>query len=131
MLLLIIDLSPEADPKPEEAYRQLLKELSLYSEKLTGYPRVVAGNKMDLPGAAENFERLRRVVEDNVALFPISAATGSGVSQLTRHLAARVAHLSAREAAQPDIPVIKAAPGCQPAGPLFTVEKKEIFCGPQ
>ncbi len=128
LLLLVIDLSPEADPQPEEAYRQLLKELSLYSEKLIRYPRVVAGNKMDLPGAAENFESLRRVVEDNVALFPISAATGSGVSRLTRHLAAEVAHLSAREAAQPDAPVIKAEAGLKPAGPLFSVEKEgDVF----
>ena len=62
VLLFVIDLSPDAVPEPATAYRQLLRELKLYNESLAAYPRVVAGNKLDLTGAAENLEKLRAAV---------------------------------------------------------------------
>ncbi len=111
LLLLVIDLSPEAEPEPVAAYRQLLKELELYKEKLAGFPRVVAGNKRDLPGTGENLLRLQRVVEreEGVPVFGISAATGAGLRELVRHLAAEVARLSALPA-EPAEEVIRAEP---------------------
>ncbi|MEW5785834.1 MAG: GTPase ObgE [Bacillota bacterium] len=105
LLLFVIDLSPTADPEPVEAYRQLVRELSFYNERLAAYPRVVAGNKMDLTGAEANLERLREAVaarEDHPPeLFAISAATGSGIDRLVRSLAARVDKLAAAAPAGP------------------------------
>ncbi len=124
LLLMVIDLSPDARPEPEEAYRQLLKELSLFSEQLTKYPRVVAGNKMDLPGAEENLEKLRRAVGKEGEVFGISAATGSGIKQLVRHLAGQVKSISARAQSQPQEPVIEIKPERKPRGPLYTIEKE-------
>ena len=129
MLLFVIDLSPHALPEPGEAYRQLLKELSCFSEPLAGYPRIVAGNKIDLPGTEENLERLREVLEDGVDLFAISAATGSGVKNLVCRLAEEVGRLSIRkEEDAAGEPVIALPDGGKPLGPLFTVDKEgEIY----
>lgn len=114
LLLLVIDLSPEAQPEPVAAYRQLLKELQLYSEKLAGLPRVIAGNKRDLSGSGENLIRLQRNVEQEesapVKVFGISAATGAGLKELVQHLAAEVARLSALPPAKPAEEIIRAEP---------------------
>lgn len=97
LLLMVIDLTPGLEPGPAAAYRQLCRELLLFNEKLVGYSRVVAGNKLDLTGAAENLELLRRAVGEDgggqVDVFGISAATGQGVDRLVAHLAREVKRL--------------------------------------
>lgn len=124
LLLIVIDLSPDAKPEPEEAYRQLLQELTFFSEQLAKYPRVVAGNKLDLPGAEENLEQLRRAVEEEVKVFGISAATGSGVDQLVRYVAGQVKSISARAESLSEEILIEPKPARKPDGPLFTIEKE-------
>jgi GTPase len=98
LLLFLIDLSPQAHPEPEEAYSQLKKELTLYSSRLSKFPRVVVGNKLDLSGSAERFqtlqEKIRAEEEGTVPVFAISAATKEGVSSLIRFLFTRVNELS-------------------------------------
>lgn len=98
ILLFLIDLSPQAHPDPEEAYSQLKKELTLYSSRLSKFPRVIVGNKLDLSGSAGRFqafeEKIRAEEEDTVPVFAISAATGEGVSKLIRFLFTRVNELS-------------------------------------
>ncbi len=100
LLLLVIDLSPEAVPEAVEAYRQLQRELSLYKSEfcestLSGYPQVVAGNKMDLPGAELNLQRLAEHVNrtGEQTVWGISAANGSGVDELVRFMAEKVLQL--------------------------------------
>ena len=106
LLLLVIDLSPGAQPDPVEAYLQLNRELELYNDRLARYPRMIAGNKIDLAGADENLARLRRAVEEKegepVELLGISAATGTNVKELIRRLAAEVARLAALPGLQPE-----------------------------
>ena len=127
LLLLVIDLSPEANPPPVETYRQLKQELVLYSQRLAGYPRIVAGNKLDLTGAGENLELLKKAVEEDdpgTGVWGISAATGAGVDELVRHLAETVDRLS-REPREP-----LEEPEVVPEQPYeaFTVEKRgDIF----
>lgn len=128
LLLLIIDLSPVAQPDPVEAYFQLTRELELYSARLARYPRMIAGNKIDLTGTDENLSRLRRAVEEREEkppeLFGISAATGAGVKELLRRLAAELSRLKAlpRAAVEVEEKVIRpASPARESAA--FTVEK--------
>ncbi len=127
LLLLVIDLSPEAQPDPVEAYRQLLAELELYSKKLAGFPRVVAGNKRDLPGTRENLDRLQRLVGQEkgtpVKVFGVSAATGAGIEELLQHLAAEVVRQSSLPAAEPEERIIKVEPEKEEAP--FAIEKEE------
>lgn len=129
LLLLLIDLSPEAEPEPVEAYRQLARELALYSDRLAGYPRTVVGNKLDLPGAGENLKRLQRAVQEqegeSASARGISAATGEGVDNLVLYLAGRVARLTAEAPPAPEEPVFKPADA---ESLSFVIEKEgEIY----
>lgn len=105
LLLVVVDLSPGAETDPAEAYCRLIRELSLYRRDLSRYPRVVAGNKLDLPGAEGNLAELTRLVRElageAVPVFGISAVTGRGVGELTRFLSREVARLRAEAGARP------------------------------
>jgi len=94
LLLFLIDLTPEFQPGPGQAYRMLKNELEAYSPLLAEYPLVVAGNKLDLTGAEKELERLQREITvsngDGIPVFGISAATGEGLEELTRFLYRRV-----------------------------------------
>ena len=94
LLLFLIDLTPDVDPDPSEAYDLLNRELSVFSSRLAGYPRVVVGNKMDLTGSSEQLEKLKRSVEESdkeeTAVFGISASTGQGLDDLIQFLFKKV-----------------------------------------
>ncbi len=98
ILLFLVDLSPQAHPDPEEAYEKLKKELDLYNARLSDFPRVVVGNKLDLSGSAALYEELKEKVGgeegEDVVLFAISALTGEGIDHLTRYLFSKVNELS-------------------------------------
>ncbi|MDW7740024.1 MAG: GTPase ObgE [Bacillota bacterium] len=99
LLLFLIDLSPDAHPAPTDAYRLLKDELNIFSSLLANYPRVIVGNKIDLPGAAENMDIFRRIIAEEegegIPLFAISAVTGEGVDTLVYDLFRRVNELAA------------------------------------
>jgi GTPase len=126
LLLLLIDLAPGAQPDPLQAYRQLTRELALYSERLAGYARLVAGNKLDLPGAAGNLVKSRSAVEeaegDRTIVHGISAATGEGVADLVRCLAREVARLAEAAPAAAEEPVFTPPPPDQAA---YHIEKAD------
>lgn len=130
LLLMVIDLSPMARPEPVEAYRELIKELVLYNERLASYPRIVAGNKRDLPGTEENLDRLCRAIEKEegapVKIFGISAATGLGVKELVHHLAAEVARLSVLPPTGPDEEVFRPRPPEQESA-LVVKKRGDIY----
>lgn len=98
LLLFLIDVSPEAHPAPSEAYRMLVEELSAHNPKLAEYPRVIAGNKIDLADAEEQLDLLRDSITDNndetTLLFGISAATGAGTAELISYLLQRISELN-------------------------------------
>lgn len=130
ILLLVIDLSPEASPDPVQAYSQLMKELKLYSEKLYSYTRVIAGSKMDVPGAVENLELIRRFIKEeqgqDTEIFAISAVTGEGVDKLLHYLFQEVNRLEKERAtAEDNYPEVAVK---QKEKPGFVVEKEgEIY----
>jgi len=98
LLVYLVDLSPDAEMEPLQAYTLLKKELSAFSEKLGNYPGIVVGNKVDLPGAAERFNDLKENLagpgENGEELFSISAATGEGIKPLVNYLFNKVNELS-------------------------------------
>lgn len=131
LLLLVIDLGPGAQPGAVEAYTGLLRELELYSESLAGYPRIIAGNKIDLPGADENLARLKLAMERDgergreTELLAISAATGAGVRELVLRLAVEVARLrvAPRTGAPVEEETIRPLP--VPREGTFVIEKED------
>lgn len=83
MLVHVIDVSGSEDRDPIEDYYTIRSELYDYSPALHALPQFVAANKMDIPGAEENLERLKaELAEDGVPIFPISAAGLVGLEPL-------------------------------------------------
>ncbi len=83
MLVHVIDISGSEDRDPIEDYYTIRSELYDYSPALHALPQFVAANKMDIPGAQDNLERLREELsEEDIPIFPVSAATVSGFEEL-------------------------------------------------
>ncbi len=83
VLIHVLDISGQEGRDPVDDYQQINRELELYSEKLARRPQIIAANKMDLPGAQENLERVTAyLVEQGREVFPVSAATGEGLQPL-------------------------------------------------
>lgn len=81
MLIHVLDISGCEGRDPLEDYRQINQELARYSQRLAELPQLVAANKMDITGAEENLERLRKALPD-AAIFPVSAAAAQGFGPL-------------------------------------------------
>ncbi len=83
MLVHVIDISGSEDRDPIEDYYTIRSELYDYSPALHALPQFIAANKMDIPGAEENLERLKaELAEEDIPVFPISAAAGQGLEPL-------------------------------------------------
>jgi GTP-binding protein len=82
ILLFIIDAG--AAMPPEEAYRQLMHEITCYSETLLERPRFVALNKIDL--APESNGGARFAPEGDGRIFRISALARRGLDELVQVL---------------------------------------------
>ena len=65
---------------PLSDYAALNNELGFYSSQLAKKPQIIAANKIDIPGAADNLVRFKASVKKKV--YSISAATGKGVKEL-------------------------------------------------
>ncbi|MBD3379485.1 MAG: GTPase ObgE [Candidatus Omnitrophica bacterium] len=91
VLVHMVDIMPFDGSDPAENYRAIEKELKLYGAGVYGKPRVVAANKMDLPGSREALEELKRKLA--VEVIPISAATGKGVEELIKEIYQKVEHV--------------------------------------
>jgi len=80
VLVHMVDMDPADGSRPEENYFKLEKELELYGKKVYDKPRIVVGNKMDMPGAEGNLERFAAAVGKKV--WPISAVKREGLAEL-------------------------------------------------
>ena len=99
VLLVLIDMAGSEGRDPREDFATLVNELELYDPAVAKKPRVIAANKMDLPGAAENLARFRRKYRRKV--FAISCETGEGIAEVNEELAILVRRLRAREKKSP------------------------------
>lgn len=83
LLVHVLDISGSEGRDPIEDYRQIRKELTQYSDKLTELPELIAANKMDITGAEDYLEFLKEELADsNAEIFPVSAATAKGFEPL-------------------------------------------------
>ena len=83
VLVHVIDISGTEGRDPVEDFYAINEELVQYNPKLKDKPQIIGANKMDLPGAEENLERIKKEFEDEgIKIFPISAATGKGIEGL-------------------------------------------------
>ena len=91
LLIHVVDVSGSEGRDPVEDFTIINQELARYGG-LDKRPMVVAANKMDLPGAEENLQKLKEAAGD-IPVFPVSAATRQGFDGLLDYLAEVMATL--------------------------------------
>ncbi len=114
VLLHVVD-GTSADPIGD--FDRVNEELRLFDPALMKKPQIVAVNKMDLPAAQENWETVRAAfAARGLPVFPISAATRSGLEPLLRKVLEVVR-------ATPPPPPLEPQPVVEPATDTFHVER--------
>jgi GTP-binding protein len=107
VLIHLVDAAGVDGRDPLADFHQINAELRLYQPALADRPQLVALNKLDLPEAQANLERLQRelpVPPEN--LFPIAAATNHGIERLLHRVAdlLRTDPAPQRDPVEPDTP---------------------------
>ncbi len=84
LLLHVLDASGQEDRDPVEDFYKINEELKQYSEKLTGKEQIIVLNKLDLPQAQGNLERINKEFSEKYEIIEVSAATGEGLDLLKK-----------------------------------------------
>jgi GTP-binding protein len=130
VLVHVLDMGTSADPYAD--FLTVSEELRLYNPALAERPLVIAANKMDLTDAAANLAVLREQLagdrgsplqETPWEIFPVSAATGQGLSDLVERLTELLSQVGkfTRPEAEPDAHRLVQLP----EGQRFTLTKEE------
>lgn len=83
VIVHLVDVSGQEGRDPVEDFIKINDELEKYDSRLAARPQIVAGNKMDILGDGDGFQRLEKEANKlNYATYPISAATGQGIKDL-------------------------------------------------
>lgn len=83
VLVHVVDAAALEDRDPVEDVKKINNEIFAYNESLIKRPQIIAANKVDIPEAAQNVERLKQVYEPKgYKVFPISAASNQGLQEL-------------------------------------------------
>ncbi|QIB69387.1 GTPase ObgE [Aminipila butyrica] len=101
VLIHVVDISGSEGRNPIEDFDKINLELSLYNEKLSKKPQIVAANKMDMVDEEdEAYLAFKEYVEaKGIKVFPISAPINVGIHEL---LAAAAALLNKLALEQPE-----------------------------
>ena len=89
ILIHLVDAASTEGRDPADDVLAINHELEKYNDLLKGKKQVIAANKMDLIFDEEEKEEVLnklRALDENVRVFPISAATGSGVKELLHYV---------------------------------------------
>ncbi|MCL2171854.1 MAG: Obg family GTPase CgtA, partial [Defluviitaleaceae bacterium] len=79
VLLHIVDTAAIEGGDPLADIEKINAELAAFSPELAARPQIIVANKMDIPEAAENLARLEAA---HTQVFPISAASHTGLDDL-------------------------------------------------
>lgn len=81
LLIYVIDMAGVDGRTPLDDYHILKQELEEYMKGLSSRALLIAANKMDLPQAQTNYEEFLCALDDNIEVFPLSAATDPDFSR--------------------------------------------------
>lgn len=94
LLVHVVDVAAVDGREPLKDFEVINNELKQYNPKLAERMQVVAANKVDLPRGKENLPEFTNTLEkDGYKVFPISAATGSGMRELMLYAAEMLSKL--------------------------------------
>ncbi len=96
LLVQVVDVAGVEGRDPVADYELVQRELRLHSPELAERPRVVVGNKADLPAFADGWARLRAALPAATPAFAVSAAQRQGTDELAEWLLGRIAALPPR-----------------------------------
>ncbi|KZE40017.1 GTPase Obg [Bhargavaea cecembensis] len=82
VIVHVIDMSGMEGRDPYEDYETINEELEQYNLRLTERPQIVVANKMDMPEAEMNLAEFKEQIPSDVKVYPISAITRQGLSDL-------------------------------------------------
>ena len=127
LLIHVLDISGSEGRDPLEDFDAIMHELQQYGD-LINRPMLVAANKIDLPGSEENLKRLEEKLEGtDIRIFPVSAATRKGFTELMRAAAAMLRELP------PAQPFFEETPFEELAEESFTIRNENgvyVLSGP-
>ncbi len=84
LLLHVIDASGQEDRNPVDDFYKINEELKQYSELLSEKEQIIVLNKLDLPQAQENLEKIKKEFSKDYEIIEVSAATGAGLDALKK-----------------------------------------------
>jgi GTP-binding protein len=124
LLLHVLDLSGGPEERdPLQDWTIINTELKAYSPELASRPMVAVLNKIDLPNAQENLDRVKVELENQgFAVFPISAATRDGIQELLNYVHHRISQLPPPPAFIPEAPE-----AAQPVKPFELARQDRIW----
>jgi len=97
MMIHVVDAAGSEGRSPVDDIYKINAELEAYNPEIARRPQVIAANKTDLiyGGDAENpVEQLKEEFEPNgIKVFPISGATGEGISELLYYVSEQLGKL--------------------------------------
>ncbi|MCM3086623.1 GTP-binding protein [Bhargavaea ginsengi] len=82
VIVHVIDMSGMEGRDPYEDYVTINEELEQYNLRLMERPQIVVANKMDMPEAEMNLAEFKEQIPSDVKVYPISAITRQGLSDL-------------------------------------------------
>ena len=96
VLVHVVDVASVEGRDPIDDIEKILFELETYNKSLLEKPQVIAANKVDvLYDDNESLQKLKETFDPKgVKVFPISAATGSGIKELLYHISQLLETLS-------------------------------------
>jgi GTP-binding protein len=92
LLLHLISLGPDEELKPSKRYKVIRRELLAYDPELAARPEVIVLTKTDVASPETLAKAHRSLVKASgtEAIYHLSAVTGEGLRELTRHLWTRL-----------------------------------------
>lgn len=94
LLVHVVDVSGIEGRDAIEDFDTINSELEKYNSQLASRPQIVVGNKMDIPGSEENYDKFKSELEKRgYTVFGVSAATNKGLKELMYYVADTLATL--------------------------------------
>ena len=95
LLIHVVDAAGSEGRDPVEDIKAINRELTAYESEIGNKKQVLAANKCDLlPEDSDALSRIRAYCDEiGVEVFPISAATGSGIKELLYHVSGMLAQM--------------------------------------
>lgn len=94
LLIHVVDMAAVDGRAPLSDFETINEELRKYNPRLAERPQIIAANKLDLPDGKENLESFKKAVEaKGYKVFPISAASNTGIKELMYYVSAKLDEL--------------------------------------